>query len=84
MGESGRNNTSNNGRTFGDNLDVQMKQKQHTNRAIRYKIGGQWKWIWYDFIGRDYGPYDTKWQAMVLGQHSSVREEKMLRKPIEG
>lgn len=53
--------------------------KEHRNKAIRYKFDGQPKWIWYDFIGRDFGPYDSKGQATVLGQEASKREEKSLR-----
>lgn len=51
--------------------------KQHINKAIRYKIG----WIWYNSFGRDYGPYDTKKQATVLGQERSKKEEALLRRP---
>lgn len=42
------------------------------NKAIRYKIGDQWKWTWYDSVGRNYGPYDTKQQAITFGPRDSI------------
>jgi len=47
----------------------------HLNKAIHTKAG----WIWYDFIGRDYGPYETKDKAEVLGAQRAAAEERLLR-----
>ena len=53
---------------------------EHQNKAVRYKIDGAWKWVWYDQFFKDYGPFDTKKMATVLGKEHAANEEKLLRR----
>ena len=46
-----------------------------TNVAIQESTG----WIWYDSNGKDFGPYNTKFEAEDKGPVAADREEKWLR-----
>jgi hypothetical protein len=64
------------------NPATDLNPRNYQNKAVRFKIDGSFQWVWYDSIGRDYGPYPNKDYAETVGPIHSKKEEASLRRVV--
>jgi hypothetical protein len=60
------------------NADSEKYYKRRKNTAIERSIGKGW--VYYDNLGKGYGPYRSKREALAKGRMAAAQEERLLHK----
>jgi hypothetical protein len=62
-----------------ENTDSEKYYKRRKNTAIEQSIGKSSGWVYYDNLGKGYGPYRSKREALAKGRIAAAKEEKLLQ-----